>query len=825
MIASGDRPGGATDRQPGNIADDWTRRDMLLGLGGVGAGLGAWGIGGLPARALAADPLAVATHILSFDAPARSWLEAIPVGNGRIGAMVFGGIAEERIQLNHIELWSGRPAADDPPAARDALAEVRRLLFAGRYAEANALAQARMMVPMNTETFGSYQMLGDLLLSLDHPGDAGRYRRELDLGAGEARVDYTIAGHRYTRTILASFPDQILSIHLTTTAPQGLSFTARLRRSRDATVAAARDHVAMRGRPVPSGTAFAADLGCVAQGGVRMLLDDGWQVTGARSATLLLSAATDLLQADPGGRADEAMRRARGRGPAAITARHRQDHRALFDAVSLDLGVRRSPDTSAEMLLSTADGGDERALACAYFDFGRYLLIASSRPGSLPANLQGLWADGFSPPWSADYHININLQMNYWPAEVCGLGALHEPLFAHAERLIAPGARTARIIYGCRGAAAHYTSNPWGHTAPDGQLQWGMWPDGLAWLSLHFWEHYLFSGDIDFLRARGLPMLKTCALFTLDYLVAHPRTGMLVAGPATSPENSYRLPGGGGSGEITMGPAMSQSMAFAVLSRCRAAAALLGTEAALAARCDRAIAQLQRLRIGADGRIMEWPEPFEETDRGHRHVSHLFGLFPGYEIDPATTSALADAARKTLAARLAGGGGQTGWSAAWLAMFRARLGEGDAARSLLTKLFRESTAPNLFDTHPSGGEVPLFQIDGNLGATAAIVEMLLQSHEGRLRILPALPGAWPDGRLTGARARGGVSVDIVWRKGVAREVTLRPSRDVDYAIVPPPGQRLSAAFAGDGAIEVAQPLFALRRGRVYRLVFDGSEDR
>lgn len=785
-----------------------TRRTLMVGIGAA-VPLSYW-----PQVAFA--KAGGGTRTLRFAEPARKWLEALPVGNGRIGAMVHGGVAEERIALNHVELWSGRASEDDRPGTLAVLPEVRRLLFAGQYAEANALAQARMMTPMNPETYGSYQMLGDLLLAFDHGESVTDYRRTLDMATGEARVDYTIGGHRYARTILCSHPDTVLAIRLTTTAPAGFGLTVRLQRQRDADVTHTGTMLHMRGQPKPHGVTFAADLSCDAEGGTATATDHSIRIAGARSVTLLLTAATDLLAPDPVARASAALATARRKSWPALVAAHRADHRALFDAVALDLAPAVGTEPPPPAL---AQGDDEHALIERYFNVGRYLLIASSRPGSLPANLQGLWADGFDPPWSADYHININLQMNYWPAEVCGLGALTAPLFLHAERLLPHARKTARIAYGCAGAAAHYTSNPWGHTALDGDLLYGMWPEGLAWLSLHFWEHYLFGGDLVFLHDHAYPMLKACADFTLDYLVPHPKTGKLVAGPATSPENSYRLPDGG-KGAISMGPAMSQSIAYAVLGRCRQAALVLG-ETAMATRCDHALGKLQRLRIGGDGRIMEWPEPFAETETGHRHISHLFGLYPGDEIDVHTTPDLAAAARKTLAARFAGGGGQTGWSAAWLTMFRARLGDGDQAWAMLRKLFRESTARNYFDTHPAN-DGPIFQIDGNLGATAAIVEMLMQSHDNRLRILPALPSAWRDGSVTGVRARGGVAVDIVWRGGVAQRVTLRPERDVTLEIVPPPGQGLVGVLK-DGRAHSIGPSLELLAGCSYALTFGARQ--
>ncbi len=790
---------------------DMTRRAALSGL----SLLPIWGT--LIDKAEATATGARNTRRLRFGAPAKAWLEALPIGNGRIGGMVFGDPLHERIQLNHIELWSGRPSEDDRPESRAALPDVRRLLFDGQYAEANRLAQAQMMTPMNNETYGSYQMLGDLLLDLDHSPDITDYARELDMETATAKVHYRVGPDTYTRTVLASFPDKVLAIRLDTTHPSGLNLTVRLGRDQDATVVAESDHIHLSGRPKPSGTQFSARLACLNTGGSVSPTAVGYQIKGAKSVTLILTAATDLLQPDAQTQSALALKAALKTSWSSLIKGQKADHQALFNAVSLELGYSGSESNAAARLEAARQGVEDPTMAETYFNFGRYLLISSSRPGSLPANLQGLWADGFSPPWSSDYHTNINLQMNYWPSDVCGLGALQTNLFDYVEHLLPHAQTTARVAYGCRGAALHYTTNPWGHTALDGQLEWGMWPEGLAWISLHFWEHYLFTQDTDFLRNRAYPILKNCALFSLDYLVANPKTGELVAGPATSPENTYVLDNGD-RGNITMGPAMSQSIAFAVLSHCREAAAALNLDPDLQAQCETAISRLRRLKIGADGRIMEWPEPFKEAEPGHRHISHLFGLHPGTEIDIYATPDLAEAARKTLAARLVHGGGQTGWSAAWLTMFRARLGEGDAAHDMLHKLFRESTAPNYFDTHPAGSSA-IFQIDGNLGATAAMAEMLLQSQGGAVRLLPALPKSWPEGRVRGLRARGRIGIDLTWKNGLATQAVLRADRDQTIKLYAPPSQSIVRILSRHAPIPFKNNAVDLKAGHEYELVF------
>lgn len=758
-------------------------------------------------------------HLLVFPSPAMNWLEALPVGNGRIGAMVFGGIHHERIQLNHVELWSGYSLDTNRDAGRRALPTIRRLLFEGRYEEANALAQSEMMVPMDMQSYGSYQMLGDLRFTFFHPGSAlpiDAYQRRLDLKQGLVSVDYRIDGYFFRRKVISSFPDQALRILLETDHPQGLDVALVLERAKDGDIAPDRDHIRLAGKPAGGGVRFVARLACDADRGEIQRQADGYRIAGCQRAVVTLTAATDMLAPDPNQRTLTHLTACRSRPWELFAADHVADYRSHYDRVAVELG-EDEPVQAAEARLADARAGLRSDLmAEAYFNLSRYLFIASSRPGSLPPNLQGLWADGFSPPWSADYHININLQMNYWPAEVCGLGALAAPLFDYVERLLPHARRTAKITYGCRGAVAHYTSNPWGHVALDGQTQWGLWPDGLAWLSLHFWEHWLFSQDRTFLATRAYPLLKACAEFTLDYLSEHPTSGKLVAGPATSPENAYRM-ANGNPGYVTMGPAMSQSIAYATLAHTAEAARLLGKDLEFVQQIDKALDRLQGLQIGADGRIMEWPEPFDEVEPGHRHISHLFGLFPGSEIDRHLTPELAQAAVRTIDERLSHGGGQTGWSAAWLVMFRARLGQGEAAEAMLRKLFTDATAPNFLDTHP-GPHGPIFQIDGNLGAAAAIAEMLMQSHGGRIQLLPALPPAWTAGRARGLRARGGIAVDLAWRDGQLLSAELTAQSDTACTLVAP----ANAAFRTSGQRHTGTAQLSLAAGQPLTIDFEGA---
>lgn len=755
---------------------------------------------------------------LWYRTPAASWNDALPVGNGHLGAMVFGSVAKDRIQLNEHSLWSGKPGEDDKPETREALPKVRALLFAGDYAQANRLAQDRMMTPMNKDTFGSYQTLGDLTLEFEHAGEASDYRRELDLDAGMVTIRHTIGGATFSRKVIASFPDRALVVRLETDSPDGITVRAGLSREKDATVSVDGEFVRLAGQPQPYGVEFAAHLGCSAEGGRTSVESRGFRVEHAKAVTLVVTAATNYALPDPAAQSRTAMTKAIAQPWAALARAQSADHRSLYRRVSLHLERQGSgAQPTDERLAAVRKGELDPAFAALYFNFGRYLLISCSRAGSLPSNLQGMWADGLNPPWSADYHININIQMNYWPAEVCAISELHDPFFRYTEMLRPRAEKTAQVAYGCHGAVAHYTSNPWGHTGLDGSIGYGLWPDGLAWSALHFWEHYEYTQDRAFLRERAYPILKACAQFSLDYLVPDPKTGKLVAGPANSPENRYIAPGGV-QGSVVMGPAMSQSIAYSVLSRAQKAAEQLDIDREFASACRDAIAKLQRLRIGSDGRIMEWPEEFGEAEPGHRHISHLFGLYPGYEIDPDDEPALAAAARKTLEFRLSHGGGHTGWSAAWITMFWARLLDGAKSLEFFEKLLRDSTYPNLFDTHPARGGA-IFQIDGNFGGTAAIAEMLLQSHNGRLHFLPALPKAWKSGRFAGFRARGNVGVDLQWKDGKATAATLRPAANGRFEIVPPKGQRVVGATENGKKTQGAGRALELKNGRTYQITF------